>query len=145
MEFDKQKLLVGSGILAALILVGLGIRYFLKKRKKTQVALEVEGKRSEPDPKEEGEEELEETNKTDTNEEANFSGGDAFPLKVGSQGKEVEQLQLWLLKNHGIQTNLSGIFDHPTENALMRTLETSELTADLYKKHRISDHKTFKH
>ncbi|OJJ16753.1 hypothetical protein BKI52_33130 [marine bacterium AO1-C] len=145
MNIDRQKLIIGGATLTAIILVALGIRYFLKKKKTNQLPT-AKDESQKPDVVKDTSD-SEEANTT--HDEDSFAGEEkkdsgVFPLQVGSQGKEVEQLQLWLLKNHGIQTNLSGIFDHPTENALMRTLERQEISESEYKKYRLSDFKTFK-
>lgn len=145
MNIDKQKLLIGGASLAAVILIALGIRYFVKKKKTNQLPIAKDD--SQKPGVEKDTTNPSEANTTDdkdsfAREEKKDSS--VFPLQVGSQGKEVEQLQLWLLKNHGIQTNLSGVFDHTTENALMRALERQELSESEYKKYRLSDFKTFK-
>lgn len=88
--------------------------------------------------------------KTDINqkegEEVNFTGKKtSFPLKHGVTGKEVEQLQLWLFKNEGIQTFRNGVFDEITEKAVAKAFENNQVTEETFKKCRMDSFKTYQH
>lgn len=62
-----------------------------------------------------------------------------FPLKIGSTGKEVRQLQVYLLKHHGGMTNedLHGNFDEKTERLLERHLNRKTISEQNFHKRNI--------
>lgn len=66
----------------------------------------------------------------------------AFPLKVGSKGVAVEQLQRFLIKKGEASLTAAGFFYKNTEEALKRVLNVTELSEALFKEHSMSDFKT---
>ncbi|MBL6444685.1 hypothetical protein JMN32_00085 [Fulvivirga sp. 29W222] len=66
-----------------------------------------------------------------------FPKGDGFPLRLGSEGKRVERLQVWLMRNFGGVGTVNGKFDKTTEERLLRYLKTRELNEETYNKYRM--------
>ena len=64
-----------------------------------------------------------------------------FPLKTGSQGKEVERLQVWLQRNYGVFPQ-TGIYDTKTDELVKRHLKTSQVDKQLYDTHKMGSHVT---
>jgi hypothetical protein len=65
---------------------------------------------------------------------------DEFPLRLGSRGKRVERLQVWLMRNFGWTGKITGLLDEKTEALMEKRLHTRELTEAIYKKHRMGKH-----
>ncbi|UII32173.1 hypothetical protein LVD17_28210 [Fulvivirga ulvae] len=63
--------------------------------------------------------------------------GDSFPLRLGSEGKRVERLQVWLMRNFGGVGTVSGTFDKNTEERLLRYLKIRELDEATYNKYKM--------
>ena len=59
---------------------------------------------------------------------------DEFPLRLGSEGKRVERLQVWLMRNYGWTGKISGVFDEKTEALVKRFLKKTMLDEDTYYK-----------
>lgn len=59
---------------------------------------------------------------------------DEFPLRLGSEGKRVERLQVWLMRNYGWTGKISGVFDEKTEALVKRFLRKTMLDEDTYYK-----------
>ena len=59
---------------------------------------------------------------------------DEFPLRLGSKGKRVERLQVWLMRNYGWTGKISGVFDEKTETLVKRFLKNTELDEATYYK-----------
>ncbi|WP_010520477.1 hypothetical protein [Aquimarina agarivorans] len=57
-----------------------------------------------------------------------------FPLKLGSKGNEVTQIQMYLLKNHGWEKVTMGTFDAATQKRVQQFLKVKEVPQSLYKK-----------
>ena len=57
---------------------------------------------------------------------------DEFPLRLGSKGKRVERLQVWLLRNFGWHGTISGEFDQKTRTLTRRHLKTSQVDKSTY-------------
>ena len=57
-----------------------------------------------------------------------------FPLKLGSLGNEVKQLQAYLLKQYGWEKVTMGTFDKVTQNRVLKYLKVSEVSRTLYEK-----------
>jgi len=57
---------------------------------------------------------------------------DEFPLRLGSKGKRVEQLQAWLLRNYGYTGKLSKVFDEKTVKLTQKYLKTAVITKEKY-------------
>ncbi len=59
---------------------------------------------------------------------------DDFPLKLGSKGERVKQLQVYLLRNHGNQGIVNDTFDKTIEERVLKYLKVKTITASLFKK-----------
>lgn len=59
---------------------------------------------------------------------------DEFPLRFGSEGKRVERLQVWLMRNYGWTGKITGVLDEKTEALLKRFLKKVELDEATYYK-----------
>lgn len=57
---------------------------------------------------------------------------DEFPLRLGSKGKRVERLQVWLMRNYGWTGKITDVFDKKTEGILKRFLKKAELDEATY-------------
>lgn len=62
---------------------------------------------------------------------------DDFPLTLGSQGRRVTRLQVWLLRNFGWTGKLSGVLDENTLELMKKHLKTEALDANCYNKYRM--------
>ncbi|WP_299459076.1 hypothetical protein [uncultured Microscilla sp.] len=127
-EVDKKKLMIGAGILGAIALLILGV-YFMNKRKKK---IQIEYSTGELD------------EQTEDREQTSVDEASPFPLSAGSKGKEVEQLQLYLLRKHGLESKYDGVFDQITQDNVKRALTTEQVSQEVFKEKRMSDYKTFK-
>ncbi len=58
-----------------------------------------------------------------------------FPLQKGSSGKEVERLQIWLLRNHGWKGTVTGMYDTQTETLVKKSLKKDTIDQTTYEKH----------
>ncbi|QKX05373.1 hypothetical protein HN014_10755 [Aquimarina sp. TRL1] len=57
-----------------------------------------------------------------------------FPLKPGSKGKEVERLQIWLLRNHGWKGEITRIYDDQTLKLVRKSLKKDQVDKHTYQK-----------
>lgn len=57
-----------------------------------------------------------------------------FPLQIGSQGKEVKQLQIHLLKHHGWVETTLGVYDEVTHKRVLQFLKVPKITQEVYSK-----------
>ncbi|MCB9448697.1 MAG: hypothetical protein H6585_10170 [Flavobacteriales bacterium] len=57
---------------------------------------------------------------------------DEFPLRLGSRGKRVERLNIWLMRNFGHTGVVSDVFDEITGRQLMKALKKTELDKENY-------------
>ena len=57
---------------------------------------------------------------------------DDFPLKLGSQGERVRQLQVYLLKNHGTAGLVNDVFETVTQERVLRFLKVKEVSEALF-------------
>jgi len=60
--------------------------------------------------------------------------GDAFPLRLGSKGKKVERLNIWLMRNVGWTGKITDEFTEDTQNKLMKHLKIKQLDKQRYLK-----------
>ncbi len=60
-----------------------------------------------------------------------------FPLQKGSSGKEVERLQIWLLRNHGWKGTVTGTYDTQTETLVKKSLKRDTVDQLTYEKHKM--------
>jgi hypothetical protein len=58
--------------------------------------------------------------------------GDEFPLQLGSKGKRVERLQIWLLRNYGYTGKLTKVFDEKTLSLVKKHLKTKTIDEKRY-------------
>lgn len=65
---------------------------------------------------------------------ASLEPNDDFPLKLGSKGERVKQLQVYLLRNHGSQGIVNDTFDKTIEERVLKYLKVKTITASLFKK-----------
>ena len=70
-----------------------------------------------------------------------------FPLKLGSQGKEVEQLQIYLMKNSGgfDANQLDGFFGHYTLEKLKKHCHRDQMSERNFYKRKINKERTYKY
>ena len=59
---------------------------------------------------------------------------DEFPLRLGSTGRRVERLQVWLMRNYGWTGLVSDVFDLKTQVLLKKYLKRTELDRDTYQR-----------
>lgn len=64
---------------------------------------------------------------------------DDFPLKLGSKGKRVEQLQVYLLKNYGAAGIVTDEFNKITNERVLRFLKVDEITEQLFQERDIAN------
>lgn len=131
----NRKLIVNTGcVLGALLGIGLVQYYLFRQKKPSETIL----------PKQKP---LQTTHKDALIEEKlvtpQFSSSEnkkkpmppkGFPLKLGSKGAYVTELQLYLLKNHGWEDVKMGEFDQLTQKRVKRFLKVTEIDSTLYKK-----------
>ena len=55
-----------------------------------------------------------------------------WPLQPGSEGKEVERLQIWLLRNHGWQGPVTGLYDEQTDRLVRKRFKKTYLNRSNY-------------
>ena len=55
-----------------------------------------------------------------------------WPLQAGSQGKEVERLQIWLLRNHGWKGPVTGLYDEQTDRLVRKRFKKTYLSRSTY-------------
>jgi len=71
----------------------------------------------------------------------------AFPLKMGSEGKEVEQLQMYLLRTYGAQFPMFGVdgkWGDETDSAVKKFLLKDNVSKDSYDKWNLASFVTTK-
>ena len=66
---------------------------------------------------------------------------DVFPLKLGSKGVRVYQLQVYLLKNHGTSGLVTNEFDNVTKERVLRFLKVKEVSEQLFQELNMSNPK----
>ena len=59
---------------------------------------------------------------------------EVFPLRLGSRGKEVERLQVFLMRNLGWVRKPTGIFDLHTEERCTKFFKIQEVSKEQYDK-----------
>lgn len=120
---NKRNIIIGSAVLGGISFIALCVYFFKKKKKQEDIYStgEIDEVKNEakPEPK-------------------------TFPLGLGTEGKEVEQLQLYLLKKNGLQSKYDGVFDSTTESNVKSTFGVDQVTESLFREKRMSDFKTFK-
>lgn len=120
-----------KGIIALLsfLLLGAVLWLVLRKPKNVQTFIPQQGEQqdaSAPAP---------------TNPTGEVDSQDVFPLKRGSKGREVEQLQLFLIsKKEDITAD--GKFGPKTEGALQNVLKVKEVSKNLFKENQIGGFKS---
>lgn len=65
--------------------------------------------------------------------------GDEFPLRLGSRGKRVERLQVWLMRNYGWTGKITDVFDKKTQKLLKRFLNKTALDQATYNKRKMGN------
>ncbi|WP_027393168.1 peptidoglycan-binding domain-containing protein [Aquimarina latercula] len=58
-------------------------------------------------------------------------------LSKGSKGKEVERLQIWLLRHHGWKGPVTGIYDEQTDRLVKKRFKTEGVDRATYDKHQM--------
>ncbi|WP_298546126.1 hypothetical protein [uncultured Aquimarina sp.] len=58
-------------------------------------------------------------------------------LAKGSKGKEVERLQIWLLRHHGWKGTITGIYDAQTETLVRKRFKTEGIDRATYDKYQM--------
>lgn len=69
--------------------------------------------------------------------EINKQEDSVFPLQMGSTGKEVERLQIWLLRNHGWQGEITKVFDAKTLALVQKSIQQDMVDKATYEKHQM--------
>ncbi|QRM89519.1 hypothetical protein FG167_09845 [Lacinutrix sp. WUR7] len=64
---------------------------------------------------------------------------DDFPLKLGSKGKRVEQLQVYLLKNYGAAGIVTDEFNAITNERVLKFLKVDKITEQLFEERDIAN------
>ena len=67
---------------------------------------------------------------------------DEFPLRLGSQGKRVERLQIYLLRNYGWAGIITRKFDTKTEERVKKYLKVKEIDEKLFQKLKLNESST---
>jgi len=57
---------------------------------------------------------------------------DEFPLQLGSKGKNVERLQIYLLRNYGWAGIVTGIYDDKVQERVMKYLKVTSVSEALF-------------
>jgi len=57
---------------------------------------------------------------------------DEFPLQLGSKGKNVERLQIYLLRNYGWAGIVTGIYDEKVQERVMKYLKVTSVSEALF-------------
>ena len=145
---NKKDILIGTCIIGSLAGIGV-LAYYLYRREKEEIDV-LEDDNVIPTPQQEfrsviPKNQIEKsipkpTIKPKPNPEARpileqpkpSPKGDEFPLRLGSRGKRVERLQIWLLRNYGWTGKITQEFDLKTEALLQRYLKKKELYGDTY-------------
>ncbi|WP_027395138.1 hypothetical protein [Aquimarina latercula] len=60
-----------------------------------------------------------------------------WQLAKGSKGKEVERLQIWLLRHHGWKGTITKVFDQQTEELVQKIFKTEGVDRATYDKHQM--------
>lgn len=136
MKLDKkqQKWLL---IALVVVIVAVVIYYYIQNKKK-KAALAAASSSSSSNG----------ANQLVANESKMFAScpNDAFPLKQGSCGKKVEQLQLWMLKKYGAKLNYGtdGLWGEETNAAFKKFVSSSNpvVTEDFYNQNQMSSFTT---
>ena len=58
-------------------------------------------------------------------------------LSKGSTGKEVERLQIWLLRHHGWKGMITKVFDEQTETLVKKVFKKNHIDRAIYQKHQM--------
>lgn len=57
---------------------------------------------------------------------------DEFPLQLGSKGKNVERLQIYLLRNYGWAGIVTGIYDEKVQERVLKYLKVTSVSEALF-------------
>lgn len=60
-----------------------------------------------------------------------------WALSKGSNGKEVERLQIWLLRHHGWKGTITKVFDEQTEKLVKKIFKRNSIDRTIYDKHQM--------
>ncbi|WP_062062687.1 hypothetical protein [Aquimarina longa] len=60
-----------------------------------------------------------------------------FPLQKGDRGKEIERLQIWLLRNHGWKGEITKVFDLQTLQLVRKSLKRDQVAQEIYQKYKM--------
>jgi hypothetical protein len=67
---------------------------------------------------------------------------DSFPLRMGSVGKRVEQLQAFLVRKFGANVIANGIWDEKTQIAVEKHLKQKEISQNVFEAYNLGIIKT---
>lgn len=84
----------------------------------------------------------------DSNPDSAAENSGVFPLKMGSKGKEVEQLQMYLLKQYGAQFpkfGVDGDWGTETDSNVQKFLKRDNVSQDVYTKWNLASFVTTKY
>lgn len=143
-----------KGLLIAGGLLSLGILGFLLFREKEEQVEEAEftiveepKSKSKPVPQKEttkSQTVIKTENPVTRPEKTVTKPDDVFPIKVGSKGERVRQLQVYLLRNHGGAGIVTDEFDTTTEERVKRLLKVASVDEALFNQLKNKDPKSFK-
>ena len=149
----KDTTMLHKGLLIAGGLLGLGILGFLLFREKEEqiedaefTVVEEPKPKSKPIQKETTEPQtvIKTKNPVIKPEITVTKPDDAFPLRLGSKGERIRQLQVYLLRNHGGAGIVTDEFDTITEERVKRLLRVNSIDEKLFNQLKTKDPKSFK-
>lgn len=121
----KTNDLILGGAIASLGILGM---YLLEKSKKNR--------------KEEEEQPKGTSNFASYSQASNNTSGKqekpTWKLSRGSKGKEVERLQIFLLRNHGWKGAITRVFDDQTERLVQKVFKKDHIDRTIYEKYQMA-------
>ena len=151
---------INKGLLIAGSLLGLGILSYFLFRERGEITEDAEFTIVEDSKPDKVEQSAPKVNpvptakikpkmvKTEQNETAvevlkvQTEPNDDFPLKLGSKGERVQQLQVYLLRNHGSAGIVTNEFDTITAERVVRFLKVKTVSQSLFEKLNMAGKKT---
>lgn len=112
----NSHLIVGGTVLSISI---LGVYLFRKSKK----ALEAKDKT---------------TKRESTTNTSEKKEKEPWKLSKGSEGKEVERLQIFLLRNHGWKGAITKVFDEQTERLVQKVFRKKYIDRATYEKYKMA-------
>jgi hypothetical protein len=117
MKVTRKQVIIGVLVIAVAVIIFIIVRKKMKEKK-----------------------ELDESSDTNTTVDpanigaSTYQNASVFPLKRGSKGIQVRQLQTYLLKEYGFKGAIDGDFGPITEAAVIKNLNRNNVSEDIFKK-----------